>query len=153
MLNGPAVTDIAHTIQLAVAPVFLLAGISGILNVMAGRLQRVVDRSRQLAALHGASSGAEHERHVWELRLIDRRITVVSAAIALSVASALAVCLLVAMLFIASLADIRAGVSVAILFVLAMALLTAALVLFLIEVRLAIRGIRVPQELLEHDRR
>ncbi|WP_245648850.1 DUF2721 domain-containing protein [Sphingomonas sanxanigenens] len=151
MLSGPAVTDIAHTIQLAVAPVFLLAGIGGILNVLAGRLQRVVDRSRFLATLHGESTGAEHERHVWELRLIDRRIKVVSASIALSVASAIAVCLLVALLFVASLAQLRAAVPVAILFVLAMMLLTAGLVSFAYEVRLAIINVRVPRELLEKD--
>lgn len=152
MLSGPAVTDIAHTIQLAVAPVFLLAGIGGILNVLAGRLQRVVDRSRFLATLHGESTGAEHARHVWELRLIDRRIKVVSASIALSVASAIAVCLLVALLFVASLAQLRAGVPVAILFVLAMMMLTAGLIAFAYEVRLAIINVRVPRELLEKDK-
>lgn len=153
MLTGPAVTDIAHTIQLAVAPVFLLAGIAGILNVMAGRLQRVVDRSRLLAALHADSTGAEHQRHVWELRLIDRRIKVVSLAITLCVGSAIAICLVVAVLFIASLAELKAGVVVAVMFVLAMLLLTAGLTLFALEVRIAIRSITVPIELLERDAR
>ena len=36
-----AVPAIAHLIQLAVAPVFLLAGIGSILNVLAQRLARV----------------------------------------------------------------------------------------------------------------
>jgi len=44
----PAISSIAQTIQLAIAPVFLLAGIGSILNVLAGRLARVVDRSRVL---------------------------------------------------------------------------------------------------------
>ena len=46
--SAAAVTTIAHQIQLAVAPVFLLAGIAGMINVLAHRLARVVDRSRQL---------------------------------------------------------------------------------------------------------
>lgn len=151
--TGPAVTDIAHTIQLVVAPIFLLAGIGSILNVMAGRLQRAVDRSRLLATLHPASVGEEHERHVWELRLMDRRIKLVTLGIALSVCSAIAVCLVVALMFVASLAELRAGVPVAVLFVLAMLLLTIALILFVFEVRLATRAIRIPAELLEHGPR
>lgn len=39
--------DVAHAIQLAIAPVFLLTGVAGILNVMAGRLTRIIDRGRQ----------------------------------------------------------------------------------------------------------
>ncbi|MEP0495803.1 MAG: DUF2721 domain-containing protein, partial [Paraglaciecola sp.] len=40
------VPDIAEIIQLAVAPVFMLTGIAGFLNVMSGRLGRIVDRAR-----------------------------------------------------------------------------------------------------------
>ena len=36
------ITDIAHAIQVAIAPVFLLTGIAGILNVMTGRLARIL---------------------------------------------------------------------------------------------------------------
>ena len=41
-----SVETIATVIQLAVAPVFLLAGIAGLLNVLSIRLGRVVDRVR-----------------------------------------------------------------------------------------------------------
>lgn len=53
---------IAQTIRLALAPAFLLVGIGNLLGVFAGRLARVVDRSRGLMALHGATTGTEHER-------------------------------------------------------------------------------------------
>lgn len=39
---------ISSAIQLAVAPVFLLTGIGGLVSVMATRLARVVDRFRTL---------------------------------------------------------------------------------------------------------
>lgn len=151
--TAAAVSDIAHTIQLSVAPVFLLAGIGGILNVIAGRLNRVVDRSRLLEQLHAGSSGEEHDRHVWELRLLDRRITLASNAIFLCVASAVAVCAVVTLLFVADVANLKYGNSVSILFMLAMILLAAGLVLFLIETRVAVRGIRVREHLLERERR
>lgn len=152
VFNLPAVSSIAQTIQLAIAPVFLLAGIGAVLNVLAGRLARIVDRSRVLEALHAETEGAEHDRHVWELRLIDRRIALVNAAIAFIVASAIVVCLLVALLFVTQLADLPYRVAVAITFILSMALLITGLALFLIEVNLAIRGLRVREELLERQR-
>jgi hypothetical protein len=150
---APAVTDIARVIQLAVAPVFLLAGIGGFMNVIAGRLNRVVDRARVLERLHPDSSGAEHDRHVWELRLLDRRITLASNAMFLCVASAVTVCVVVTLLFVAELAHLNYGTSVSILFVLAMVLLATGLAMFLIETRVAVRGIRIRDELLEQERR
>ena len=60
----PAISSIAQTIQLAIAPVFLLAGIGSILNVLAARLARVVDRSRVLEQLHAESEGEDHIRYV-----------------------------------------------------------------------------------------
>src|SRR3546814_12542064 len=47
----PAVTTIAQTIQLSLSPVFMLAGIGAILNVLVARLARVVDRARALEML------------------------------------------------------------------------------------------------------
>ena len=47
---------IAQTIQLALAPVFVLVAIGNIMNILATRLGRVVDRSRVLQQLHGTTS-------------------------------------------------------------------------------------------------
>lgn len=153
MLELPAISSIAQTIQLAIAPVFLLAGIGAILNVLAGRLSRVVDRSRVLEALHAESEGEEHRRYVQELRIIDRRMRLANAAIALIVASAVTVCVLVAMLFVTQLAGFPFRVAVAVTFVLSMALLIAGLILFLVEINVALRGLRVREELLEREER
>ena len=145
------VSTIAQTIQLSLSPVFMLAGISGLLNVLAGRLSRVVDRARQLEALHPRSTGPERDRHVWELRLLDRRISVINAALFLAVASAVMTCLVVALLFVAELADLKIGTSVALAFILAMALLISALVAFIVEVRMSLRAVHIRAELLEHS--
>ena len=48
MPNFLQVSAIAQTIQLSLAPVFMLAAIGQILNVLAGRLARVIDRARIL---------------------------------------------------------------------------------------------------------
>lgn len=153
MTDPPPLSDVLRIIQLAIAPVFLLAGIGGILNVIAGRLNRVVDRSRLVERWHGETSGAEHSRHVEELRLIDRRITLASNAIFLSVASAVAVCLLVILLFVGELLRANLANVVAVLFVIAMGLLGLGLILFLVETRVAVSAIKVREELLERERR
>ncbi|MDQ2891711.1 MAG: DUF2721 domain-containing protein [Pseudomonadota bacterium] len=148
MSSPLAVTTIAQTISLSLSPVFMLAGIGALLNVLAGRLSRVVDRARTLEALHPRSSGVEHDHHVWELRLLDRRISIVNAALFLAVSSAVMTCLVVALLFVAELAKLSIGDVVAVAFILAMILLIAALVSFMIEVRVSLRAIHIRPELL-----
>jgi hypothetical protein len=46
----PQVSTVAHVIQLAVAPVFLLTGVSALLGVLTNRLARIIDRARALEA-------------------------------------------------------------------------------------------------------
>jgi hypothetical protein len=146
------ISTVAATIQISIAPVFLLAGIAGILNVLVGRMARVVDRARKLEQLHPVSTGAEHERHVWELRLIDRRLSVINTSIWLCVASAIAICLVVALLFGAEIVHLDIGVVVAVAFIASMLLLTSGLIAFLVEVRLSVQAVHVREELLERDR-
>src|SRR6476660_5198550 len=91
MFEGSAnlsVNTVAEIVRLAVAPVFLLSGIGAFLNVCASRLSRIVDRSREIEPLLLASRGTEHDRWVYELRVLDRRMSLVSWATALSVVSA-----------------------------------------------------------------
>lgn len=137
------VTAVANIIELAIAPVFLLAGIGGILGVLANRLARVVDRSRELEAELASMDVGARERAVAEIRLLDRRMSVVNHAISACTASALFVCLVVGFMFVADLADIRFGRTVAAMFVVAMALLIGGLLLFLWEVRLAMQSLRI----------
>jgi hypothetical protein len=151
MLDLPAVSSIAQTIQLAIAPVFLLAGIGAILNVLAGRLSRIVDRARWLEERHAGSTGVAHERIVWELRILDRRMDYANIAIWLCVSSAIAVCILVALLFITQLAHLAFRQAVAGAFILAMLLLISGLITFLLEIRIARTSFRIREELLERD--
>lgn len=148
MDQATPVSTVAQLIQLAIAPVFLLAGIGAILNVLAHRLARVVDRARHLEAEFSSYDEAERGRAGAELRLLDRRMTIANLAISACTASALFVCLVVAILFVADLGEYSFGRIVAALFVLTMALLIAGLLLFLYEVRLAMRSLRIRRALL-----
>ena len=143
----PVLSTVAETISTAIAPVFLLAGIGSFLNVLTGRLSRVIDRARTLEDIHPAASGAVRDRTVRELRLLDRRMAVLNNGIMLTVASAVAVCAVVALLFVAELLNFRFGRYVAVLFIVAMAALTSGFIAFMVEVRLSIRATRIRREL------
>jgi Protein of unknown function (DUF2721) len=142
MADIGAYDSIATTIQSAVAPVFLFAGIGGILNVIGSRLSRSVDRARVLETLHGQSSGSEYRNYASELKLLERRIRHSNWATTLCVASALAVCLVVVLLFVSQLLSLNFGDAIALIFVLAMVLLAGGLISFLTEIQIAVGGRR-----------
>ncbi len=137
---------IASTIQSAVAPVFLFAGLGGILNVVGMRLSRSVDRTRVLEDLHANASGVEHDKYMAELALLERRIKHSNHATTLCVASALAVCLVVILLFVSQIFAVNLGDGIALFFVISMLLLAGGLIEFLTEIQIAVGGRRVHRE-------
>lgn len=143
---------IAHTIQLALAPVFVLVAIGNIMNLLSQRLGRVVDRSRKLQELHRQTSGEEHDLVVIEIRMIDRRITLIGKAILLLVVSGLTIGLTVTLLFVEEFLRLDLQQAAAIGFIAAIGLLMAALWLFMLETRAATRALRIPEEYLERHR-
>jgi Protein of unknown function (DUF2721) len=146
-----SVTTVAQIIQLVVAPVFLLAGIGAFLNVCATRLARIIDRGRVLEPLLLASRGQEHDRLLADMHLLDRRIGLVSHAIFLTVLSAVLICLVVVLLFAASLANAHFGTAVALLFIASMISIGSGFAVFLWETRVAAAAVRIRSELLEHQ--
>lgn len=147
----PQVSQVAQTIQLALAPVFLLTGIGAFLNVCVGRLARIIDRARVVESRILNSRGQEHDRMVGEIRMLDRRMSVVNSAIFLSVASACAVCMVVILLFAGNLFDAHLGTAIAIFFSLAMVVQAIAFAVFIVEIRLASRTIHIRNEVLYHQ--
>jgi uncharacterized protein YacL len=143
---------IAQTIQLALAPVFMLVAIGNILNLLSTRLSRIVDRARALQERHTATSGAEHDAVVQEIRLVDRRISLVTTAIRLLVTSGLFVGLTVGFLFVEEMARVPLQLPAAGTFLVALALLMFGLVLFLRETQISAAALRIPRDLLELER-
>jgi hypothetical protein len=144
---------IAQTISLALAPVFLLVAMGNILNVLSQRLGRVVDRSRLLQERHKVTSGDEHDMIVREIRLTDLRISLIGRAILCIVLAGLTVGATVALLFVEEMVGVDLQMVVAGTFMLAIALLMIALLLFLKEVRAGTSALRIPEEFLETHRK
>jgi sterol desaturase/sphingolipid hydroxylase (fatty acid hydroxylase superfamily) len=142
---------LAHTIQLSLAPAFLLNGIGIILGMLTGRLTRIVDRARVVESEFTPRDDPRHAHQVNELRLLDRRMRIVNNAIFVATASAVVLCTVVAAMFLARLAGFGFARTLAMMFALSLLLLIASLVLFLIEVRVAVRAIQIRDELLERS--
>lgn len=141
--------QIGRLIQIAMAPAFLLMATGNILTMFAGRLARVVDRERvQMKEFH-QTKGEAHVRVVNELRLLDRRASIVNLAILMGTLSAVTVGLVIASIFVLSLTGYKFGLFVAGGFVLAMVFLISGLILFIAEIRLATRNIRIEEHWLE----
>jgi len=145
-----SVNTVAEIVRLALAPVFLLSGIGAFVNVLAARLSRIVDRARQIEPLLLASRGAEHDRWIADLRTLDRRMSLISWATGLSVASAVLTCLVVILLFAATLMRTHLGDAIALLFIASMATIGLGFAVFLIETTIAGRAVRIRSELLQH---
>lgn len=149
--HTPALAQLAQIIQLAVAPVFLLAGLGAFLNVCAGRLARIVDRARRLEPRILESRGQEHDRLIAEIRMLDRRIRVVNTAIFTSVLAAVLISIVVILLFGAFLTGYRFGTLIALLFIAAMIATASGFAIFLHETRLGTRSVRIGSHILDHE--
>lgn len=139
-----SVTALANVIQLAVAPVFLLAGIAGFLNVMSGRLGRIVDRARVLEMPIVSPEGIDnHKGARQELNVLWRRTRIINGALGMCTASGLMVCCVVVCLFIGDFWNLDLAAVIVGLFVLALVFLIGALVFFLVEVHQATKTLKM----------
>jgi hypothetical protein len=140
--------DITRTIQLAVAPVFLLSAIGTMLSVLSTRLGRIVDRARRLESRDADEIEPRADR-VTELKQLERRARMIYYALTLGVSAAGTVCLLIGTAFIGYLLNTNLSLMVAVLFIVAVVLFMAALMFFLREVFGAVAQLRfsLPEDL------
>ncbi len=136
------INDVHQAIQLALGPVFLLTGIAGLLNVMAGRLSRIIDRGRDLQERRNLprplSASIQQELHY-----LERRRHFASAAITACTLAALLVCMVVLALFAEVILATNLKGLLSLLFMTATLAMVVGLGFFLREVHLATRTIRI----------
>ena len=128
---------IAHAIQLAIAPVFLLTGIAGLLGVMATRLARVIDRARALEVSWPDLDAGARAAVRLEIGNLERRRRVCSWSINYCTTAALLVCLVIVTLFMEEFFAANLKWLAGVLFVGAMVAVICGLTCFLREVYLA----------------
>ena len=136
-------STVAHTIQLAIAPVFLLTALGTFLGVLSTRLGRIVDRARGLIDRLPAAPPTAQRRFHDELALLRRRRHLVNMAITAGVTAAILVCAIISALFVGSILHANVSRVAAVLFLAAMIAFTVALLLFLREIVVAVASIRI----------
>lgn len=134
---------VAHAIQLAVAPVFLLTGIGAILAVMTNRLGRIIDRARVLETKLDNASPKLLIAFRTDLAILSRRAKLISRAITFCTTTALLICMVIAVLFLSAFLNFDTTIPVAVLFVAAMASFFLGLLWFLREIYLATISLRI----------
>jgi hypothetical protein len=146
--------DISRTIQVAIAPVFLLTALGTTLAVLTTRLSRIVDRARRVEARLRDEVPPRRDVSVRELRMIAGRVRLIHWAITAGTSAALLVCLLIAVAFVGYLLRAHVATAMAVLFIAAMAAYVAALLFFLREIFIAIATMRfqLPAEATEPGR-
>jgi len=140
---GPQIAEVGEVIRLAVAPVFLLSSVAVTLTLLASRLARVVDRARALEL----GESKTHESELGELggRLLTlaMRARLLGRAITLCTICALLVSMVVVALFLGALLNFHLALVIAVLFIVAMLSFIGGLTLFLREVFVATRSLRI----------
>ncbi len=147
MISADSVNPLTEAIQLAIAPVFLLTGVAGMLNALGTRLARVVDRARALEERiipELKPTDPRYARYIEELSALDQRRKVINGATALMVICAVFIGLTVVELFYSTGMQGKLQLSrwVSITFLSGFACFISACVLYLVEILLASKVIR-----------
>ena len=136
--------NVARLIQLALGPVFLISGVGITLSMLTQRVARIVDRARSLEGHRETTTDDRALSRIDEdLRVIFRRVRYINSAIALCTTSALLTALVVTLLFASEFSPMGVGGVIAGMFVAATACLATAFLMFLIEVRIATKALRI----------
>jgi CBS domain containing-hemolysin-like protein len=135
--------DIAHLIQIALTPIFLISAIGVTLNVLTSRLARIVDRARAMEDILRRPDTRTMAEFARALEVLARRARYINSAIALITLSALFIALVVVMLFVNAFVHWELSAFIACMFILSMLALAAALTAFLIEVRIATNTLQI----------
>ncbi|PLY05759.1 MAG: DUF2721 domain-containing protein [Arcobacter sp.] len=133
------INTISSLIQISVAPVFLLAGVAGLLNVFTSRLTRIIDKVEKLDNYVNSkekkdSNYKEDERIIKRRTFLIMRMQNTNLAIFYCTATGLMIALVILTMFLSELLNFHSSTFISILFIMAMASLIIALLLFLREI-------------------
>ena len=140
--TGSAVDTIAHIIQVALTPIFLLSGIATLLNVFSTRLARVADRVETATKALETADEAQREVLSAQLKDLHRRSVALDVAVVLGAVAGAATCGAVLAMFVGALSEETIASVLFALFGLAVVCALCAIVAYTVEMLLAGTGIR-----------
>lgn len=140
---GGQIQEIAEVVRTAVAPVFLLSGVGVTLTLLTSRLARVVDRARALEQKEGKTHENDMNELSGSLSTLELRARLLGRAIALCTICALLVSMVVVTLFLGAFVNFHLSLIIATLFIVAMLSFIGGLLMFLREVFVATKNLRI----------
>ena len=134
--DAPATERLSQVIAHSMAPAFLLGAVAGFVALLMGRMNGIIDRTRAINAIPDHDTARAYLKS--DLPRLERRAKLVNTAIYLAVGSAISTTLLLMMAFAAAFLGLRHEPGAGGLFLMALALMCAALVALAREVRIAL---------------
>ncbi len=139
---------VTHGIQLAVAPVFLLTAVAGMIGSVAGRLARIIDRARVLETRVEASPDSDSmTTEMEELQQLRKRGRLVNSCIALLTFCAILIGLTIMALFLGETTQMQIFRMATVLFLAGVTCFLLALLCFLTETLIATRVLKFGRKL------
>lgn len=129
--------------QLALTPIFLIVGIAQLVNVVTGRVGRIIDRARWMEELRFTSPERYDARAREEVKTLNRRMRFANWAITFLTAAALTVCFVVVLLIANGLVEQNLNSIILSMFIFSMALITGGLIAFFLEVSMATATLKI----------
>lgn len=143
MFFAPDLDTVTHGIQLAVAPVFLLTAVAGMIGSVAGRLARIIDRARVLEdRIDDAPDSDPMAAAFKELKQLRLRGRLVNSCIALLTFCAIMIGLNIVTLFLGETTEIEMFRLATVLFLAGVSFFLLALLCFLTETLIATRMLK-----------
>ncbi len=139
MIEASSVNSVSQLIQLSVAPVFLLAGVAGLLNVFTGRLSRIIDKVDKLDKYEDENQKLLKDEEtllkVKERRkFLTKRMKNTNLAILFGTSTGLLIAMVIVTMFLSAIFQFKDSLLIVILFIAAMLCLISSLILFLREI-------------------
>jgi len=135
--------DLAHVVQVALTPVFLLSAVAALLNVFSLRLGRVADQVDRAAVELETADTKRSAFLTAQLAYLRRRSRALDVAVVLGACAGVATCCATLVLFVGALRDRAAASVLLILFAAGLLCTVGALAAFLVEMLMASRGLRL----------
>ena len=139
--------DTFHAIQLSVAPVFMLAAVAGMINAFAGRLSRIIDRAREIEERLETGTARNAKSAFWELERLKLRGRVCNASLGFLTVTGVLIGATVMVMFLGETTVPKSERFVPWAFLGAVGSFVVALLLFLVETRLATHTLRFGRDL------
>ncbi|WJG09193.1 DUF2721 domain-containing protein [Aliiglaciecola sp. LCG003] len=138
-------------IQLALTPVFLIVGIGQMVNVVTGRLGRIIDRARWFEDLKYHNPRRIDQASMYELKSLKRRMRLANWAITFLTAAAVMICLNVVLLITNGLVEYNLDPLILTMFIIGVSFITGGLIGFFLEVSVATATLRIMPYHLSND--